>query len=181
MVNKGDILISEPFLGDQNFERTVIVICENNEDGTLGFIFNKPSVLTLDAVMSEVNDFKEILYTGGPVAQDSLHFIYRNSEVVEGSVEIADRLFWGGNYEQLFELINTHQLNAENFRFFLGYSGWAAGQLDEELKNNSWIITSAKADDLFDIPAEDLWRELLKNMGGKYKMISNYPIDPRLN
>jgi putative transcriptional regulator len=181
MIHKGDILISEPFLGDQNFERSVIVICENNEEGTLGFIFNKPSALTLDSVMNEIENFEEIIYTGGPVAQDSLHFIYRKPEVLEGSVEIADKLYWGGNYEQLFELIKTSQLKRENFRFFLGYSGWAAGQLDEELKSNSWIITSAKADELFDIPAEDLWRELLKNMGGKYKMISNYPIDPRLN
>jgi putative transcriptional regulator len=78
-------------------------------------------------------------------------------------------------------LIKSNGLNANDFRFFLGYSGWAAGQLDEELKANSWIVTSAKADELFDIPAEDLWRELLKNMGGKYKMISNYPKDPRLN
>jgi putative transcriptional regulator len=181
MIHKGDILISEPFLGDQNFERSVIVICENNEEGTLGFIFNKPSVLTLDTVMNEVNSFEEVLYTGGPVAQDSLHFIYRKTEVLEGSLEIANNLYWGGNYEQLFELIKTKELNAKNFRFFLGYSGWAAGQLDEELKTNSWIITSAKADELFDIPAEALWRELLKNMGGKYKMISNYPKDPRLN
>jgi putative transcriptional regulator len=181
MIHKGDILISEPFLGDQNFERSVIVICENNNEGTLGFIFNKPSVLTLDTVMNEVNNFEEILYTGGPVAQDSLHFMYRKSEILEGSLEISDKLYWGGNYEQLFELIKTSQLNPENFRFFLGYSGWASGQLDEEVKSNSWIITSAKADELFDIPAEDLWRELLKNMGGKYKMISNYPIDPRLN
>jgi putative transcriptional regulator len=181
MIHKGDILISEPFLGDQNFERSVIVICENNEEGTLGFIFNKPSVLTLDKVMNEVDNCEEILFTGGPVARDSLHFMYRKNEVLEGSHEIADKLYWGGNYEQLFEMIKSNKLPAKNFRFFLGYSGWAAGQLDEEVDSNSWIITSAKADELFDIPAEELWRELLKNMGGKYKMISNYPTDPRLN
>src|ERR1700757_4931760 len=101
MVNKGSLLISEPYLGDPNFERTVILICENNDSGTVGFVLNKPSILTLDSVLFDIQDFKEMLYVGGPVSQDSLHFIYRNNQQVEDSVEIGENLYWGGNFEQL--------------------------------------------------------------------------------
>jgi len=181
MVSKGNILISEPYLGDENFERSVILICENNEDGTVGFILNKPTTITLDSVLEDVKTEQNVLYLGGPVQQDSLHFIYRNKEYLEGSIKIGEDLFWGGDYEQLIDLINTSQVDTSDFRFFLGYSGWGEGQLDSEMQQNAWIIGKADTDDLFDIPSNELWRNILKSMGGKYKMYSNYPIDPKLN
>jgi putative transcriptional regulator len=181
MVNKGNILISEPYLGDPNFERSVVLVCENNNEGTLGFVLNKPSLITFDTVMKNADDFKELLFIGGPVAQDSLHFIYRNRIKMDGSIEISQNLYWGGNFEELMQLIRNKKVKGEDFRFFLGYSGWGEGQLDEEMAQNSWIVTNTSSNEIFDIKAEELWREILKNMGGKYKMKSNYPIDPRLN
>ncbi len=181
MVNKGSLLISEPYLGDPNFERSVILICENNESGTVGFMLNRPSILTLDSVLFDIKSYKELLYVGGPVSQDSLHFIYRNKQKVEDSIEILENLYWGGNFEQLKELINEGEINPEDFRFFLGYSGWGEGQLQEELDKNSWIVSNATVGEIFETKSDELWRFLLKNMGGKYKMYSNYPIDPRLN
>jgi putative transcriptional regulator len=180
-VKQGSILISEPFLGDQNFERTVILVCEHNEEGTLGFVLNRPTEITFDSVINLIREFNEVLYIGGPVQQDSLHFIYRNKEYVEGSVQIADNLFWGGNYEQLLILINENTIVPGDFRFFLGYSGWGEGQLEQEMEKNSWIIGEATTQELFDTNPPDLWRVVLKGMGGKYKMYSNYPTDPRLN
>lgn len=180
-VKQGSILISEPFLGDENFERTVILICEHNEEGTLGFVLNRPTNITFDSVIPEIEKFSELLYIGGPVQQDSLHFLYRNKEYIDGSVKVADNLYWGGNYEELLILITTKAINPGDFRFFLGYSGWGEGQLEEEMKNNSWIIAEPSVNELFDTEATELWRVILKGMGGKYKMYSNYPIDPRLN
>ncbi|WMJ74404.1 YqgE/AlgH family protein [Cytophagaceae bacterium ABcell3] len=181
MVSKGHILLSEPYLGDNSFERSVILLCENNEQGAFGFILNKPTILTLEAVLAGVDDFDEMLYMGGPVGQDSLHFIYRNNFPLEGSVEVMDNLYWGGDYEQLKYLINTKQLNTADIRFFLGYSGWGEGQLDEELEENAWIVAEANSGDIFDTTPGDMWRFMLQKKGGKYKMMSNYPIDPRLN
>jgi len=181
MISKGNLLISEPYLGDDNFERTVILICEHNEEGTIGFVLNKPTIITLDSVVPDIPQCQEALFVGGPVQQDSLHFIYRNKEYMDGSMEIAENLYWGGDYEQLIALINNKEFNPEDFRFFLGYSGWAEGQLADEMSKNSWIVGNADVNDWFGIPPEELWRNLLKGMGGKYKMYSNYPIDPRLN
>ena len=178
----GDLLISEPFLPDPNFERTVILLCEHTDDGSFGFILNKTSILKFNEVMEEVKDFNEVLYVGGPVQQDTLHFIHRGGELLEGGTEIINDLVWGGNFEQLMIMIETKQINADDFKFFLGYSGWSTGQLEDELKENSWIIhRGVTSQQIFELDPNKLWKEVLHNMGGKYKMFSNYPVDPRLN
>ena len=178
---KGDLLISEPFLPDPNFERSVVLLCEHNEDGSFGFILNKPSILKVDEAINDLEEFPETLYVGGPVQQNTLHFIHRNHEL-EGSQEVNSEISWGGNYDQLFVLINTKTIVATDFKFFLGYSGWAPEQLEMELKEKSWIVAcNATANQVFELDPNDLWRDVLKNMGGKYKIISNYPVDPRQN
>ena len=130
----GCFLVSEPFLPDPNFERTVILLCEHNEEGSVGFVLNKPSILKFDEAIEDVHNFNVQLYIGGPVQQDTLHFIHRAGHLLEGSIKIGDNIYWGGNYEQLITIINNGELNKNDFKFFLGYSGWAPGQLEEELK-----------------------------------------------
>ncbi|MFC2126615.1 YqgE/AlgH family protein [Bacteroidota bacterium] len=179
---KGDLLISEPFLPDPNFERSVVLLCEHNEDGSFGFILNKPSILKVDEAINDIEDFPEVLYVGGPVQQNTLHFIHRTDSVLEGSQEVNEEIEWGGNYEQLFMLINTKTINTVDYKFFLGYSGWAPGQLETELEEKSWIVAyDATAKNVFEMEPDDLWRDVLKDMGGKFKIFSNYPVDPRQN
>lgn len=178
---KGSLLISEPFLPDPNFERTVVLLCEHNEEGSFGFVLNKASAVTLEEIMEDVNDFKQPVYIGGPVQQDTLHFIHR-AAYLEGGVEISKGLYWGGNFEQLMILIDTKQIQADDFRFFVGYSGWGAGQLEDELKADSWIVANYATPQLvFDEKGENLWKVVLKQLGGRYNVYSNYPTDPRLN
>lgn len=179
---KGDLLISEPFLPDPNFERTVILLCEHNEEGSFGFVLNKPSLLKYNDVVEEAKEFDETLYVGGPVQQDTLHFVHREGNQIEGSLELVNGIYWGGNFEQLQIMIDSKQIHAPDYKFFIGYSGWGSGQLEAELKEKTWIISNqARPNQVFDITAEDLWKTVLNEMGGKYRMISNYPIDPRLN
>lgn len=181
-VNKGDLLLSEPFLADTNFERSVILLCEHNEEGSLGFVLNKPSLLTLEDVLEEAAGSEQSLYTGGPVQQNTLHFVHRMSELQDGANDLGERVFWGGDFAQLLTLMNIRQLMPENIRFFVGYSGWAPGQLATELAEEAWIVyPRATGEYVFDVPPERLWQEVLRTMGGKYRMFSNYPIDPRLN
>ncbi len=179
---KGDLLLSEPFLADTNFERSVVLICEHTDEGALGFVLNKPSLLTLADVVEEAAGFEQLLYTGGPVQQDTLHFVHRASALREGSDNLGGALYWGGDFELLLSLINTRQLPSQDIRFFAGYSGWAPGQLAAELDEDAWIVCKqATIEQVFDVPPEQLWREVLRTMGGKYRMFSNYPTDPRLN
>jgi putative transcriptional regulator len=179
---KGDLLISEPFLNDPNFQRTVVLLCEHGEDGTFGFVLNKPSILKGGDVLEGTLNFDPMLYIGGPVQQDTLHFIHHSLDTVEGGVSLGNGLRWGGNFEQLLQLYQEKAVPENRCRFFLGYSGWSAGQLEEELASHNWIICKrASPRDVFETEADELWRRSLQKMGGKFKVISNYPTDPRLN
>ena len=178
---KGRLLISEPFLPDPNFERTVVLLCEHNEEGSFGFVLNKPSILKVNEIMEDLTELENIVYVGGPVQQDTLHFIHRNA-TLENAVEIVEKIFWGGAFENLMILHDTHQIKAADIRFFLGYSGWGPGQLETELEQDSWIVCDYVSDQLlFDTGPDIMWRKALENMGGRFSMYSNYPVDPRLN
>jgi len=180
--DKGRLLISEPYLPDPNFQRTVVLLCEHNDEGTFGFVLNKQSKVSLGEVVELTNSFDKSVFVGGPVQQDTLHFLHTASEYLEGGTEVFDDLYWGGNFEQLISLIDTHQAVPEDFRFFVGYSGWGPGQLEGEIEENSWIVSKGlSADDLLKTPADDLWKLILNEMGGRYEMFSKYPSDPRLN
>jgi len=179
---KGDLLISEPFLNDPNFERTVILICENNEQGTFGLVLNKQTNLTLEDVLTDEINFHQTLNLGGPVEQNTLHFVHTKFEDLEGAVDLGNGIAWSGNFEQVKHLLNTGELTSNSIQFYLGYSGWGEGQLREELDAQSWFVKkSATKEELFEMSAEELWKSVLKTMGGKYKVFSNYPVDPRLN
>ncbi len=179
---RGRLLISEPFLPDPNFERTVILLCEHNDEGSFGFVMNKASDLVFEDVVDEAPSSQEKLYVGGPVQQDTLHFLHRLGDKIEDGIEIAKGLYWGGNFEQVIAMIDTGQVDSTTFRFFLGYSGWGKGQLDKEIEENSWIV--AREPDsklLFNAEPDELWQVVLKDMGGRFEMFSKYPIDPRMN
>lgn len=179
--DKGRLLISEPFLPDPNFERTVVLLCEHNEEGSFGFVLNKPAIVKVSEVMDELKSFEHQIFIGGPVQQDTLHFIHRNPEIESGT-EVRTNMFWGGNFETVLFLAETKQLNPQNIRFFLGYSGWSAGQLDEELEQDSWIVCDYVTEDLmFETNPNDMWRKALGNMGGRFSVYANYPVDPNLN
>src|SRR5687767_3484687 len=136
---KGRLLISEPFLPDPNFERTVVLLCEHNEEGSFGFVLNKPSILKVNEVIEDIGGLENPVFVGGPVQQDTLHFIHRNVSV-PNAVQIANNVFWGGDFDNLLSLVDTKQITGIDLRFFLGYSGWGPGQLDSELEQDSWIV-----------------------------------------
>lgn len=179
---RGDLLISEPYLPDPNFERTVIFLCEHDENGTFGFVLNNQAHVELKELVDEVGAFPGQVFVGGPVEHDTLHFIHREKSLVSSSREVIPGVYWGGDFNQLTELMNLRAVESRDVRFFIGYSGWAAGQLMDEMKAKSWIVMkNVSSEMIFDWDNQDLWKECLKTMGGKYRLISNYPKDPRLN
>ncbi len=180
-LEKGKVLVSEPFLGDPNFERTVVYVCEHNDDGSFGLVLNKPvEELTLSDVVEGIDDQSIKVYLGGPVEQDVLQFLH-NIESLPGSIPVGDGVFLGGDFEMLKLLINNKNVKADDVKFFIGYSGWSQGQLDDELKEEVWLVTPIEKKEIFKDSTTELWSSILKGMGGKYKMISNFPVDPRLN
>ncbi|MDX5339833.1 MAG: YqgE/AlgH family protein [Cyclobacteriaceae bacterium] len=178
----GDLLISEPFLQDENFIRSVVILCEHNEEGSFGFILNKPSILHLGELVESLSFLENEVFVGGPVEQNTLHFIYFEENPLPGSIPIGKNLWWGGDFDLLIEKLKLKQISPDKVIFFIGYSGWGPNQLDEELEAKTWIVCKEEMDEstLQNTP-EELWKVLLKNMGGEFKVIANYPLDPRLN
>lgn len=182
LLNKGNILISYPYLGDSNFERSVVLLCDNNDSGSFGFILNKSTDLTLNNVIDRPLYHDMPIYIGGPVAQDSLFFIVQQEKpLLKDASPIFEDLYLGGDFDHLNDLLTCGEVSVEQCRFFLGYSGWSDGQLESELESNSWIVSDLDSEQIFQTNPKLMWQQVLKNMGGKYKEYSNYPLDPRLN
>ena len=176
-------MLSEPFLQDDNFSRSVILLCEHEEaTGSVGFVLNKPSILSLGDLVSELDFLEAEVFVGGPVEQSTLHFVYFGEQLMEESKPLGNGVWWGGDFSDLIQHINSKKLNLSQVRFFIGYSGWSSGQLAAELSAQSWIVYSDPwSQEFFDNSPDQLWRSLMKSMGGDFEIQSNYPIDPRLN
>ena len=180
-LQKGRLLLSEPYLADPNFERTVILLTEHNEEGSVGFILNKPSESHVSEVMDDLKGLEAQIYIGGPLQQDTLHFIHRHGDL-EDAIELENGIYWGGNFEQLLTLIDDQRLSLTEIKFFLGYSGWSPDQLQEELKLNSWIVSDRVSQEvIFETLPDQMWKRALQELGGRFSVYSNYPADPRMN
>lgn len=178
---KGKILISEPFLNDPNFKRTIILLTEHSEEGSIGFVLNKPTAFKISEVIEGFPEFDSIVYYGGPVQLNTLQFIYRGESIIDGSLEITPGLHWGGSFEILKALISSKTVNPADFRFFLGYSGWVDGQIDDEIEINSWIVAETSFNNIFSDEPDSLWREILKSMGKKFAILASFPENPSVN
>lgn len=180
-IESGILLISEPYLEDPNFKRTVVLVVEHDEQGTIGFVLNKKTELSLDDVIENMPRFLSNLYLGGPVEQNTLHFIHSSSLSIPGSIEVASGLNWGGDFDTLIDLISVGKVDINEVRFFLGYSGWAKEQLLSEIENKAWILSRYSTESILKIDADELWQHILKNMGDEFRLIANYPENPQFN
>lgn len=179
---KGHLLIAEPTIfGDTNFSRSVILLTEHNDDGSVGFVLNKPHEVKLNELIA---DFKVSwpVYLGGPVEQEQLNFIHTRPDLISDAVEITNGIFWNGNYQKVVKAINAGEINENEIRFFLGYSGWEFSQLEEELRQNSWILTeNTLQNSLIKHIDQDFWRLKMIELGGDYMLWANSPENPNLN
>lgn len=178
----GKLLIATPFLKDENFERSVVLLCEYENQGSIGFVLNKPSLFHLGDLVHELNFLDSKVFIGGPVQQNTLHFIYFGPQLIPDSKPLSERIWWGGDFSKLVYYLKSYQLQASQVRFFLGYSGWDQGQLQTELAEETWVVYSgATTTTVFETSSDKIWRLLMKRMGGEFEIQANYPIDPRLN
>lgn len=179
---KGKLLIAEPALtGDVSFNRSVVLLAEHNDEGAVGFILNKPLQYDICDLVSEIKVPLKV-FNGGPVEQDNLYFIHKVPHLIEDSIEISDGIYWGGDFEKIVELINCNTITENDIRFFLGYSGWASLQLDQELTSKSWVVVRNEyQSDIIQKSSTAFWKEKMIELGGDYLIWSNSPENPILN
>ena len=179
---KGILLIAEPTLtGDVSFNRSVVLLAEHNDEGSVGFILNKPLEYNISDLVTEIEIPLQV-FNGGPVEQDNLYFIHKVPHLIDGSIEISDGIYWGGNFETTVQLINQKTISKADIRFFLGYSGWSSLQLDQELSSKSWVMVKNQYEsDIIQKSSIAFWKEKMMELGGDYLLWSNAPENPSLN
>jgi putative transcriptional regulator len=178
---KGRILISEPFLPDTFFNRSIVYLTDHSSQGSVGFILNKKLDLQVSAAIEGFESWDENLSLGGPVAPDTLHYLHNLGDLIPKSVLVEGNIFWGGDIDSIRELIKTGKINKSQIRFFLGYSGWSAGQLERELKENSWVIAKVNSNIVLNNSGDDIWKKVLRGFKNKYKMWADFPDSPEMN
>jgi putative transcriptional regulator len=177
----GILLIAEPFLKDPNFSRTVFFICDHHEQGSFGFVLNREYGHTLDELMNNMDDLRIPVFYGGPVQLDTIHFLHQYPDLIEGSYEILNGIYWGGDFELAIDLLKKGHIDASRIRFYIGYSGWSEGQLNEEMNQKSWLTLEATRKLVFHRKIDEIWKDAVKSLGGDYSIMVNFPTDPQLN
>ncbi|MDZ7737818.1 MAG: YqgE/AlgH family protein [Bacteroidales bacterium] len=178
---KGKLLISEPFLPDTFFNRSLIYLTEHNEKGSVGFIINKSININVTDALEGFPGWNEKLTMGGPVAPDTLHYLHTMGDLVPGSMWVSDNIYWGGDIENIKELISSGKAGAGDIRFFLGYSGWGEGQLEKELRENSWVIADVAPEIVMKYRKEDSWKMVLRSLKKRYRLWAEFPDSPEMN
>ncbi|UZO80181.1 YqgE/AlgH family protein [Aquimarina sp. ERC-38] len=178
---KGHLLIAEPSITGDSFNRSVVLLADHGVQGSVGFIMNKPLEYTLSDLVPEINANFSI-YNGGPVEQDNLYFIHKVPHLIPKSIEISNGIYWGGDFTEVSKLIEENKISAKEIRFFLGYSGWDANQLLSELESNSWVIVKNTYEkNIINKPDTSFWKEKMIELGGDYILWSNAPENPSYN
>ncbi len=181
-LQKGKILIAEPsIIGDVSFNRSIILLADHSKEGSIGFILNKPLDYNLGDLIPEINSTFKV-YNGGPVQQDNLYFIHKVPELIPGSIEISQGLFWSGDFKHISDLIVEQKIDENDIQFFLGYSGWDANQLNSELDSNTWILSeNTHQSDIIRAVDTSFWKDKMLALGGEYSIWSNAPEHPSYN
>ena len=177
---KGRILIAEPFLQGRYFNRSIVFLVNHDETGTVGFVLNKEVDYPIKELLEEFPNHPNLFGLGGPVGIDSLYYIHTLGNIIPNSQHIVDNLYWGGDFETIKELVNSGAVDDSQIRMFIGYAGWEVGQLDEEIKENSWLVTDISAKMVME-PNNELWMKMVKKVGGKYIVWEHFPKNPSYN
>lgn len=179
--SRGKILISEPFLRDLTFGRSVILLIDHSEEGSMGLIINKQLPLFLNDLIKDFDHIDEIpLYKGGPISTDTLFYLHTLKNI-PGAIPINKELYLNGDFNSIKEYIRQGNIITNRIRFFLGYSGWESKQLYNEIKENTWIVSKEENSYLMDTETKHMWKQALGKMGNKYEAWSRFPQVPTLN
>jgi putative transcriptional regulator len=178
---KGKVLLSEPFLLDNYFKRSIVLITEHNEEGTIGFVLNKPVNVKINEVIESFPEIEAEVALGGPVSTNTLHYIHTLGDIIPNSVPVLGNISWGGDFDVVERLIASGNINKEQIRFFLGYSGWSPNQLANEIEDNAWVVTDMSPMEIMMPLNKHFWNKTLQRMGIKYEMWSNFPENPEMN
>jgi putative transcriptional regulator len=175
-------LVASPKLADPNFYKSVVLIIKHDDEGAMGLILNRPTEKTVrevwKVIAEEESDCEQPIFLGGPVHGPPV-VLHRMKSAAE--MAVCPGLYFSANPEKLEKIVAQ---KSKPFRFFIGYAGWAGGQLEDELGAGGWLTAKAKKDLIFH-EGDDLWEKIVSHIGqdilGKAIKLKHVPDDPSLN
>lgn len=164
-------LIAMPELDGTYFGRSIIYLCEHDDEGAMGLVINKPTDLSIATILDEINLEQEVetdltdklVISGGPVQTDRGFILHNGTKQWSSSLKLDEQIIVTTSKDILSNL--NPITGPDKFLMTLGYSGWSAGQLEDELANNTWLTLEADPEILFNTPADKCWDEALKSLG----------------
>lgn len=181
-VRRGCFLIANPSLRDPNFCRTVVLLCEHGEEGSMGLVINRPTEYSLEEALSGLDlGTDQRLWWGGPVQNQVALVLHRDVAGASGAREVVGGIGLVADTDSLQLLLRDSSPLERQVRVFSGYAGWGSGQLLDEMREGSWFVAPVRADLVFDFEPENVWAEALKLLGARYEFLATMPLDPRVN
>lgn len=177
----GSVLISEPMLEDYYFKRAVVLILDYNDQGAMGIVLNKPIFIDINDVIPDLSSKPFSLYSGGPVSIERIFFLHNLKSEISGSDEIITGVYWSGNEKDIQAYLANPNFDENKIRAFLGYSGWNAGQLEQEIKEGRWVVAEISASIIFDEDYSKMWENSVKTLGEAFHKWINFPKNPQMN
>ena len=179
-ISKGKILIALPTLLDPNFCRTVILLCDHGAEGSMGLVINRPTDVEVSAL---INDYPVLanagrVYTGGPVSRNAMLILCRGNSSIEGHGVLKDVTL--AKDIEIFKESHGWKWTGD-LRCYLGYAGWAPGQLEAEMESGAWALMEGDSVLLFDREPDLLWHGLIEKVGGPWAVYASMPPDPSMN
>ena len=178
---KGQFILDNGRLRGSFFHRTVILICQHDSEGAFGLIINRATKNKVgDALVAKLPETvkEEALYLGGPIQPQALSFLHHESYLPDGNV--MPNLSVCHSLDSLIEIADSYS-TTQRLKIFAGYAGWSPGQLDDEMKRDTWMTHPASLDLIFHPQPDTLWQAILRGKGWKYKLIADAPEDPSWN
>lgn len=209
-VGAGTLLIAGPGLTDPNFQRSVVLLCDHNDEGSLGLVINRPLRTPLrdvfpellgesaaaESLLSDADLLPDVdpgadtesdaalggyIFAGGPVETNRVMAIRQSGTGHDSDHVLFDEASLVVAVDDLVSEMLASSSTGEGFRFFVGYAGWGKDQLAGELEEGAWITRPATNSIVFEIPPAKVWSEALRELGGEFKMLAEMPLDPELN
>lgn len=178
---KGQLLLDNGRLEGSFFHRTVLLICQHDAEGAFGLVLNRATGKKVgDALTANLPEQLKVneLFLGGPVQPQAMSFLHSDDFLPDANV--MPNLNLDHSLDELVELGDSFS-PTQRIKVFAGYAGWSPGQLDDEMKRNTWLTHPASIDLVFHSPPEELWPMILKQKGWKYRLISQRPEDLSAN
>jgi len=176
---KGSLLLSDPFMDEDYFRRSIVYLCEHNDDGSYGFVLNNFLPINIKDLGDNFPDIETQITLGGPLDKENLYFLHTLGDKIDNAILIKNDIYIGGDFQKLSELLSSDKKLVNKVRFFVGYSSWSVGQLENEMQENSWVSVKLQSKkDLFENKLKVTWNKYMKAQGGKFKIISDFTINP---